>query len=60
METYGLILAQVHPTSFFTLAVFQHLCEAFVGVMPSVALFRHYCYPMGEGSPILGHSVPIL
>lgn len=48
METYGLIMAQLHPTSFFTLAVFQHLCEAFVGVMPSVVLFRHYYYPRVE------------
>jgi hypothetical protein len=24
------------------LSIFQYLCEAFVGVHPSVALFRHY------------------
>lgn len=42
MAAYQLKVAQLHPTSLFLLAVFQFLCEGFVGVMPSVALFRHY------------------
>ena len=39
METYGLHLTQLHPNAVLTLSVFVHLCEGFVGVMPSVALF---------------------
>jgi hypothetical protein len=39
---YGLLLSQLHPNSLRTLAIFQFLCEAFVGVHPWVALFRHY------------------
>jgi hypothetical protein len=42
LEEYVLLLSQLHPNSLFTLAIFQFLCEAFVGVHPSVALFRHY------------------
>lgn len=58
MELYGLQLAQLHPSSFFKLAVFQHLCEAFVGVMPSVALFRHYYYSQTEkGAPMSSRVV---
>lgn len=50
-------MAQLHPTSFFTLAVFQHLCEAFVGVMPSVALFRNYFYLRVEKKTSLSSGV---
>jgi hypothetical protein len=42
LEKYGLLLSQLHPNSLLALAIFQFLCEAFVGVHPSVALFRHY------------------
>jgi hypothetical protein len=42
LEEYGLLLSQLHPNSLLALSIFQYLCEAFVGVHPSVALFRHY------------------
>ena len=40
-----------------TLAIFQHLCEAFVGVMPSVALFRHFFVPRVEAGDLISGSV---
>ena len=48
METYGLHLTQLHPNALLTLSIFAHLCEGFVGVMPSVALFRHFFIPRIE------------
>jgi hypothetical protein len=38
--TYGVVLAHLHSNSLLVLAIFQHLCEALVGVQSSVALFR--------------------
>lgn len=37
---YGVRMAQLSPNALLTLATFSHLCEAFVGVMPSVCVFR--------------------
>jgi hypothetical protein len=39
-STYSAVLAHLHPNALLTLAIFQYLCEAFVGVCPSVVLFR--------------------
>jgi hypothetical protein len=40
LSTYGVVLAHLHPNALLTLAIFQYLCEAFVGVRPLVTLFR--------------------
>jgi hypothetical protein len=40
LSTYGMVAMHLHPNALLTLAIFQYLCEAFVGVRPSVALFR--------------------
>jgi hypothetical protein len=40
LTTYGVVLVRLHPNSLLALAIFQHLCEAFIGVHPLVALFR--------------------
>ena len=45
MAAFSLHLAQLHPNALLGLAIFQHFCETFVGVLPSIALFRHYFYP---------------
>ena len=45
LAEYGLLLAHLHPNAILTLAMFQYLCECFVGIDPHVALFRHYYYP---------------
>jgi hypothetical protein len=42
LEDFNVHLLHLAPNSVMMLAVFAHLCEMFVGVMPSVALFRHY------------------
>jgi hypothetical protein len=39
LSMYDVVLAHLHPNALLTLAIFQYLCEAFVGVRPSVALF---------------------
>jgi hypothetical protein len=40
LSTYGVVLVHLHPNALLTLAIFQYLCEAFVGVHPSVVLFH--------------------
>jgi hypothetical protein len=40
MSMCGAVQAHLHPNALLTLAIFQYLCEAFVGVRPSVSLFR--------------------
>ena len=45
LRTYKLKLLHLTPGIILDLSVFAYACEAFVGVMPSVALFRHFFYP---------------
>jgi hypothetical protein len=45
MYTYGFHLLDFTPNAMTCMAVFAHMCENFVGVLPSVALFRHYFTP---------------
>ena len=42
LDTYGVQLAHLSPNSVVILAVFAHLCEMFVGVLPSMTLFWHF------------------
>jgi hypothetical protein len=37
LSTYGVVLVHLHPNSVIALAIFQHLCEAHVGVRLLVA-----------------------
>jgi hypothetical protein len=40
LAPYDLLLAHMlHPNTILVMAVFQHLCEAFIEIIPSVALF---------------------
>ncbi|XP_014751734.1 atherin-like [Brachypodium distachyon] len=61
METYQLRVAQLHPMSLYLLAIFSFLCEGFVEVMTSVALFRNYFYPHIENKKAMssGHIAPL-
>ena len=54
LADYGLLLAHLHPNAVLLLAIFQYLCETFVGIHPNVALFRHYYYPRVEGEALSG------
>ena len=38
---YGLQALHLHPNSILLLSIFAYYCEAYLGVMPSVALLRH-------------------
>jgi hypothetical protein len=42
LEEYGLMLSQLHSNSLLALAIYQYICEAFIGVHPSAPLFHHY------------------
>jgi flagellar biosynthesis protein FliR len=51
LSMYSVVLAHLHPNALLTLAIFQYLCEMFVGVHPSVALFRVFfeaCLDAGD------------
>ena len=55
LEEYGLVIQQLHPNAVLVMAIFAHLCEGFVGVMPSVALFRHFFTPRVDAKkPLAG------
>ena len=54
LATYGLHVSHIHPNAMVTLAMFQHCCEAFVGINPSVALFRHFFRPRVEEGRVSG------
>ena len=41
LRAYGLELLHLTPRTILDLSVFAYVCEAFIGVAPSVALFRH-------------------
>jgi hypothetical protein len=41
LETYRIQAIHLHPKSVALLAVFAYACEAWIGIKPSVAYFRH-------------------
>ena len=45
MRTFGFNLLDLTPNTVAYLACFAHLCEGFAGLVPSMALFRHYFSP---------------
>ncbi|XP_073354718.1 uncharacterized protein [Aegilops tauschii subsp. strangulata] len=44
LHHYGLHALHIHANSILLLPLFAFYCEAFMGVLPSVALFRHFFY----------------
>ena len=40
LDTYQIQLLHLHPNSILILSIFAYLCEAYIGVRPSVDLFR--------------------
>jgi hypothetical protein len=42
LEHYQIQALHLHPNSILILSVFAFTCEVFLGVEPSVALFRHF------------------
>jgi hypothetical protein len=58
LTAYGMVLAHLHPNSLLVLAIFQHLCEAYVRVHPSVALFRvFYDVHLDDSGAISGRLI---
>lgn len=41
LDHYGLQALHLHPNSILLMSIFAYYCEAYLGVMPSVALLRH-------------------
>ena len=50
LETYQIQLLHLHPNSILILSIFAYLCEAYVGVRPSVELFRSF-YALRSTAP---------
>ena len=57
LEEYGLVIQQLHPNAVLVMAIFAHLCEGFVGVMPSVALFRHFYIPRVDTRGVISGGI---
>nr|CAH67963.1 OSIGBa0142I02-OSIGBa0101B20.6 [Oryza sativa] len=71
LELYDLKMAHLTPNAVMTLAIFAHLCEMFIGVRPSLRLFRWFftvqpvsppsvvggCYFQPRG-PVLNRYIP--
>jgi hypothetical protein len=55
LEHYEICLLHLHHNSILVLALFMYLCEAFLGVMPSVVLFRtFYSLRISSGNHCFG------
>nr|AAT85260.1 hypothetical protein [Oryza sativa Japonica Group] len=71
LKFYDLQMAHLTPNAVMTLAIFAHLCEMFIGVRPSLRLFRWFftiqsvsppsvvggCYFQPRG-PVLNRYIP--
>nr|ABA94863.1 retrotransposon protein, putative, unclassified [Oryza sativa Japonica Group] len=71
LEFFDLQMAHLTPNAVMTLAIFAHLCEMFIGVRPSLRLFRWFftvqsvsppsvvggCYFQPRG-PVLNRYIP--
>src|SRR6266498_4183093 len=56
LHFYGIELVHLNPNSILHIAAFIHLCEAFLGIEPHFALFRHMfsLRPLQQGGePVL-------
>ena len=42
LDHYGLQALHLHPNSILLLSIFAYYCEAYLGVMPAVALLCHF------------------
>ena len=55
LETYGLHMLHLHPNAVVMLSLFAYVCEAYVGVAPSIAFFCHFFVPhMGRSRWVSG------
>ena len=54
LDHYGLQALHLHPNSVLLLSIFAYYCEAYLGVMPSVALLRHFFFLRVSGEHTSG------
>ena len=58
LHYYRITLNHLNPNSFLHLSIFVHLCEAFLGIPPSLSLFRYFFHlkpqPRHEETNVLG------
>ena len=54
LDHFGLQAMHLHPNSVLLLSIFAYYCEAYLGVMPSVALLRHFFFLRVTGGHISG------
>ena len=54
LDHFGLQALHLHPNSVLILSIFAYYCEAYLGVMPSVALLRHFFFLRLTGGHISG------
>ena len=54
LSHYKLHALHLHPNSVLLLSIFTFYCDAFIAVMPSVALIRHFFYLWNKEDPCLG------
>jgi len=57
MYTFGFQLLDFTPNAVMCMSIFAYLCENFVGVHPSTALFRHYFTPRIQKGDALSGSI---
>jgi hypothetical protein len=50
LEEFAIHLVHLTPITVLTLALFAHTCEMFMGLQPSVELFRHFFTICQSGS----------
>ena len=54
LHHYGLHALHIHANSILLLSIFAFYCETFMGVMPSVALLRHFFFLRMTGDNLVG------
>ena len=58
LSYFGISLNHLAPNAVLYLSIFVHLCETFLGIPPSLSLFRHFFHlkpqPRREDTNVLG------
>ena len=58
LHYYGITLNHLNPNSILHLSIFVHLCETFLGIPPSITLFRYFFklkpHPNAANPSVLG------
>jgi hypothetical protein len=58
LHYFGISLNHLTPNVVLHLSVFVHLCEAFIGIVPSIFLFRFFFrlkpHPRSDNTSLLG------